>query len=250
MKPCQKRRPCTSWLCFFELSFASACHAEQLLKEAAVRICKYANRGLCLLVRPYLMPTVTSCCCGLAAGIVAIAARNRLIRVNIFRISCSSLALASWEFNSATASGVFVFMARLHFCPKPLMLRDLSHPAASNFWKKLWRPLSAGSQLRSTLCGKFIERKTCSAVARFTRSPLTNILSKILTTAFFSPTWSQNKGTKSFRLNMQMWLSGSLCDRKVRIASRIGKSLCATCSVTVQLAKILMHPSASKKPLI
>ena len=175
--------------------------------------------------------------------------RNLLIRVKTFRIACSSLALASWEFKAASPSGGFLCKARLHFCLNLLIWWDLSHPAASNFSKNFWCPLIAGSQLRSTSCGKFIECKTCSAVGRFTKSPLTNIMSKILTTAFFPPTW-RLKGANSVCPNIQMWLSGSLCDRKLRIASRIGKSLCETCSLKVQSAQILMHPSASKKPLI
>ena len=170
---------------------APACQAEKLLKEAEVcSKSNSANHGQGLLARLYLMPTVAPCCRSVVGGMEAMADRNRLIRVNMFRIACSSLALASWEFNSSTASGVFVLMARLHFALKQWMLRDLSHPAASNFSNNFWCPLIAGSRPRSIVWGKSIDCRTCSAVARFTNSPLASMPSKMYSTEFFGATSS------------------------------------------------------------
>lgn len=171
------------WL-FLEVSFPSMSAsmsgwAAFGRKQRSVQICQ---PWTWFTSRPYLMPSVApyySFWAGAGMEAIAMAERNNLIRVNMFRIACSSLALASWEFNSSTATGVFVFMARLHFAPKLLMLRDLSHPAASNFSKNFWCPLIAGSQPRSVLWGKSIDCRTCSAVARFTNSPLASMPSKM-----------------------------------------------------------------------
>ena len=171
------------WLFFgSELTFKECQHVGWAALEGssgpytAIQICHPWTRTWSTS-RPYLMPSVAPCSFWAGAGMeaIAIAERNNLIRVNMFRIACSSFALASWEFNSWTATSVFVFMARLHFVPKLLMLRDLSHPAASNFSKNFWCPLIAGSQPRSVLWGKSIDCRTCSAVARFTNSPLASM---------------------------------------------------------------------------